>query len=66
MSLPTEPLAVSTRQEAGVKLFHAAGSPAKNLPSWSWLGRLAGLDTMVAPHWAPEGDPSLALRAREL
>jgi hypothetical protein len=49
---------------SGVLPFKLLPKPAGR---WARFCRLTWLeDTLAVPHWAPEGDISLALRAREL
>lgn len=69
MSLPTEHAAPSSAavKTAAAQLFHASRRPVPTMAGWAWLRRLTELDAFTQPlHWGPEGDPSYALRVREL
>ena len=69
MNLPTEPAAPSSAavKTAAAHLFHASRRPVRVTAGWAWLRRLTELEAFTQPlHWAPDGDPSYALRVREL
>jgi hypothetical protein len=66
MSSKIEPTFTAPATNAHETAAQSGLPPAKAPSRWPWLRRLEWLDDISVPHWAPEGDPSCALRAREL
>ena len=66
MSSKTEPASTAQAPDAHTKPASSFAPPVKAPTRWPWLRRLEWLDEIAVPHWAPEGDPSCALRVREL